>query len=175
MPQSTYGSSFPQEWRRMDFGRPIATPYPMDDNMNPEEQPQPAENVSVTPAPASTQAEPLPGTVPTQGLRMESGLNPSMLGGPFTNTEVAQASLKGLLMRNLGFYIVAGFLVGTQAPVSWEGILYSVGNDYIVIYQPDVDRYITGDLYSLKFVEFHNTHSMTPWAGYRRREGYPSW
>ena len=84
-------------------------------------------------------------------------------------------SLKGLLMRNIGFYIVAGFLVGTQSPVSWEGILYSVGNDYIVIYQPDVDRYITGDLYSLKFVEFHNTQSSTPWAGYRRREGSRIW
>ncbi|MGM9662950.1 MAG: hypothetical protein ACI3WR_07680 [Oscillospiraceae bacterium] len=174
MPQSTYGSSFPQEWRRMDFGRPIATPYPTD-GMEPEDQSMPPESVSMMPGTAPAEAEPLPGTVPTQGLRMESGLNPSMLGGPFTNTEVAQASLKGLLMRNLGFYIVAGFLVGTQAPVSWEGILYSVGNDYIVIYQPDVDRYITGDLYSLKFVEFHNTRSMTPWAGYRRREGYPSW
>ena len=43
------------------------------------------------------------------------------------------------------------------------------------IYQPDVDRYITGDLYSLKFVEFHNTQNSTPWAGYRRREGSHIW
>ena len=49
------------------------------------------------------------------------------------------------------------------------------GRGEIVIYQPDVDRYITGDLYSLKFVEFHNTQNATPWAGYRRREGSNIW
>lgn len=171
---NTYNDHVPTEWQRMDhMGQ--STEHEM--SMNSERRmpmypnqplPQP-----YPPQPLPTPA--LPGTVQPKELQMHSGLDLDALDGPFTNADLAKASLKGLLMRNLGFYIVAGFLVGTQSPVSWEGILYSVGNDYIVIYQPDVDRYITGDLYSLKFVEFHNTQTSTPWAGYRRREGSRIW
>ena len=105
------------------------------------------------------------------GLHMESMLSVNMLDGPTSSGEMLRASLKGLLMRNIGFYVVVSFLVGTAEPVVWEGILHSVGTDYILLYQPDLDRYISGDIYSLKFVEFHNTRTMTPWAGYRRYDG----
>lgn len=158
-------SGVPSEWRRLDFGR----------------APQPEQGGWFTPEGGAASC---PVQSPSMGgaggehpaqLQMESGLDLDALDGPFTNAELAKTSLKGLLIRNLGFYVVAGFLVGTQDAVSWEGILYSVGNDYIVLYQPDVDRYITGDLYSLKFVEFHNTRSMTPWAGYRRRDSLGAW
>ena len=116
------------------------------------------------------------GTAPMQprqndGLHMESMLSVDMLDGPTSSGEMLRASLKGLLMRNIGFYVVVSFLVGTAEPVVWEGILHSVGTDYILLYQPDLDRYISGDIYSLKFVEFHNTRTMTPWAGYRRYDG----
>ena len=62
-----------------------------------------------------------------------------------------------MLSKNVGNYIVASFLVGTQNMVSWEGILYDVGNDYLTIYQETRDRYIVSDYYSLKFIEFYDT------------------
>ncbi|MBQ1211107.1 MAG: hypothetical protein IIX68_04830, partial [Clostridia bacterium] len=42
-----------------------------------------------------------PGESHPQQLQMESGLDLDALDGPFTNAEMAKASLKGLLMRNL--------------------------------------------------------------------------
>ena len=106
------------------------------------------------------------------GLHMGSMLSAETFEDPVTNAEMLRASLKGLLMRNIGFYVVASFQIGQGDPVSWEGILHSVGTDYILIYQPDVDRYISGDIHALKFVEFHNTKNVTPWAGYRRQDGH---
>ena len=47
--------------------------------------------------------------------------------------------------------------------VTWQGILHTVGSDYLVIYQPDYERYISCDFYALKFVQFHNTQS-TPYC-----------
>ena len=115
----------------------------------------------------------LPGQVGADGLCME-GLpeeTPALSDG----ARPPRSSLRELLRRNLGFYVVACFLAGGREPVSWEGILYSVGDDYLVLYQPDVDRYITGDIAALQFVEFHNSKSMSPWSGYRRRDGQRSW
>ena len=88
--------------------------------------------------------------------------------GPAGNREVTDSSVRGLLARNLGYYVVASFLMGTQQAIQWEGILASVGNDYLVIYQPDQNRFVSGDIYALKFVEFHEDQSAC--AGYRRRD-----
>ena len=96
---------------------------------------------------------------------------------------MSAGSLKALLARNLGYYIVASFLMGTQQAIQWEGILASVGNDYLVIYQPDQGRYVSGDIYALKFVEFHEGQNgpagsnSTGYScvGYRRRDGYQGW
>lgn len=87
--------------------------------------------------------------------------------------DVTNSSIRGLLARNLGYYIVASFLMGTQQAIQWEGILASVGNDYLVIYQPDQNRFVSGDIYALKFVEFHENQSAC--AGYRRRDAFQSW
>ena len=92
---------------------------------------------------------------------------------PTGTRDVTNSSIRGLLARNLGYYIVASFLMGTQQAIQWEGILASVGNDYLVIYQPDQNRFVSGDIYSLKFVEFHEDQS--PCAGYRRRDAYHGW
>ena len=62
-----------------------------------------------------------------------------------------------MLSRFKGNYVVATFLVGTQNMVSWEGVLFDVGNDYVTIYQQPRDRYIVSDIYSLKFIEFYDT------------------
>lgn len=91
-----------------------------------------------------------------QSQRMQNPVDMAHTHMPVNAEEAYQASLRSLLNRNLGYFIVATFLVGTDKPVTWQGILHSVGTDYIVIYQPDYERYISGDLYSLKFVQFHN-------------------
>ena len=65
---------------------------------------------------------------------------------PTGTRDVTNSSIRGLLARNLGYYIVASFLMGTQQAIQWEGILASVGNDYLVIYQPDQNRFVSGDI-----------------------------
>lgn len=92
---------------------------------------------------------------------------------PTVTRDVTNSSIRGLLARNLGYYIVASFLMGTQQAIQWEGILASVGNDYLVIYQPDQNRFVSGDIYALKFVEFHEDQSAC--AGYRRRDAFQGW
>ena len=91
-------------------------------------------------------------------LDLTNPMTQEQIENPMSREEVALGSLKGLLARNLGHYVVATFVVGVSDFVVWRGILHSVGNDYLVIYQPNQDRYITGDFYSLKFIEFHSTY-----------------
>lgn len=95
--------------------------------------------------------------VQNSGLNMSNRLPSEVIESPTTVNEAYLGSLKAMLHRNKGNYIVATFLVGTQNTVSWEGILYEVGNDYITIYQPGRDRYIVTDMYSLKYMEFYDT------------------
>ena len=90
-------------------------------------------------------------------LQMRNNLPSDVVEAPVSRDEVSKGSLKAMLARNEGNYIVATFLVGTQNMVSWEGILYDVGNDYVTIYQEPRDRYIVSDIYSLKFMEFYDT------------------
>ena len=91
------------------------------------------------------------------GLNMSNNLPDEVIESPTTVNEAYLGSLKATLRRNKGNYIVATFLVGTQNTVSWEGILYEVGNDYVTIYQPGRDRYIVNDMYSLRYMEFYDT------------------
>ena len=93
----------------------------------------------------------------SSGLQMQNNLPTEVIEAPTTVTEAYLGSLKAMLMRNRGNYIVATFLIGTQNTVSWEGILYDVGNDYVTIYQPGRDRYVVTDMYSLKYMEFYDT------------------
>ena len=97
--------------------------------------------------------------------QMQAGLQPNMhhnlpaevIEAPTTVNEAFLGSLKAMLSRNVGNYIVATFLIGTQNTVSWEGVLYEVGNDFVTIYQQGRDRYIVCDMYSLKYMEFYDT------------------
>ena len=88
---------------------------------------------------------------------IENNMPDDEIEAPTTMDEVYRGSMKALLLRNVGNYVVATFLIGTQTTVSWEGILYDVGNDYLAIYQSGRDQYIVSDLYSLKYVEFYDT------------------
>ena len=98
-----------------------------------------------------------------QSQRMKNPVDMETTHNPANSSDAYQASLRSLLARNVGFFIVATFLTGTQRMVTWQGILHTVGSDYIVIYQPDYERYISCDFYALKFVQFHNTKN-TPYC-----------
>ena len=98
-----------------------------------------------------------------QSQRMKNPVDMETTHNPQNSRDAYQASLRSLLARNVGFFIVATFLTGTQRMVTWQGILHTVGSDYIVIYQPDYERYISCDFYALKFVQFHNTKN-TPYC-----------
>ena len=88
---------------------------------------------------------------------MQNNLPDEVIESPTTLNEAYLGSLKATLQRNKGNFIVATFLIGTQNLMSWEGILYEVGNDYVTIYQPGRDRYVVIDMYSLKYMEFYDT------------------
>lgn len=90
-------------------------------------------------------------------LDMQNNLPDEVIESPTTLNEAYLGSLKATLQRNKGNFIVATFLIGTQNLMSWEGILYEVGNDYVTIYQPGRDRYVVIDMYSLKYMEFYDT------------------
>ena len=104
-----------------------------------------------------------PSTAFEQGQRMKNPVDMETTHNPSNNSEAYQASLRSLLARNVGFFVVVTFLAGTQRMVTWQGILHTVGSDYIVIYQPDYERYISCDFYAIKFVQFHNTKN-TPYC-----------
>ena len=60
------------------------------------------------------------------------------------------ASWRSMLSQNIGKWVAADFLVvGTGRLVHREGVLYAVGNDYLVLC--DEDSYLSADLYALKF------------------------
>jgi len=79
-----------------------------------------------------------------------------VIEAPATMNEAYLGSLKAMLLRNRGNLVTATFLIGTQGTMSWEGILYEVGNDYLVISQPGRGRYIACDIYALKYIEVYD-------------------
>lgn len=106
-----------------------------------------------------------------QSQRMKNPLNMEQTHMPSNASESFHASLRSLLHRNIGYFIRATFLVGTQQSVTWQGILHTVGSDYIVLYQPNYERYISCDLYALKFVQFHDSKNMPYCVGSQNWQG----
>ena len=106
-----------------------------------------------------------------QSYRMKNPVDMATTHMPANSNEAYQASLRSLLNRNVGYFIVATFLMGPQQMVTWQGILHTVGSDYIVIYQPNYERYVSGDLYSLKFVQFHNVKDVPYCAASQNWQG----
>ena len=96
----------------------------------------------------------LPSTVEDPHLNMSHGQSDQVIQVPQNQDEVYMGSLKAMLSNNVGNHIMASFLVGNQNMVSWEGILFDVGNNYVTIYQPTKGKYVVADLYALKFMEF---------------------
>ena len=71
------------------------------------------------------------------------------------NTDTMRGSLQQILSDNLGAYVSCEFLVGLQAMIKKEGILYSVGRSYLTLYEELSQNFIVCDIYSLKFVTFY--------------------
>ena len=88
--------------------------------------------------------------------RMSPGLGPlpARQDGMSTADQILHSSWRSLMARNVGRSVIVSFLIGTQNTIVTHGILYEVGNDYIALYQPDEESYISADLYSIRFMEF---------------------
>jgi len=186
----------------VDYGGPQGSPdggmttMPTGDTYGTALPPQvpgtsPAMPINGTPAPGSSPAVPINGTPApgqngevqlagissqaAQSQRMRNPVNMELTHMPTNASEAYQASLRSLLHRNVGYFIVATFLVGTQQSITWQGILHTVGSDYIVLYQPDYERYISCDIYALKFVQFHNIKGVPHCAADRNWQGQVGW
>ena len=125
---------------------------------------QPAPAAPTRPTSGAGTGRTMPGLAGTGGTTSPGGqmglrnhLPSEVITDPISVEEAYRGSLKAMLLRYVGNYVVATFLVGTQNTTSWEGILYDVGNDYMTIYQEGRDRYIVSDIYALKFIEFYDT------------------
>ena len=122
----------------------------------------------------SAPAESISGSI-AQSQRMKNPVDMASTHMPANNAQAYQASLRSLLDRNVGYFVVATFLIGTQQSVTWQGILHTVGSDYIVLYQPDYERYISCDLYAIKFVQFHNVKGVPYCAASQTWQGQRRW
>lgn len=71
------------------------------------------------------------------------------------NTEEMQGSMQQILARNIGEYIVAEFLIGTERIMRKQGILYFVGRSFVTLYDDMHNNYIVCDIFSIKFVYFY--------------------
>ena len=142
--------------------------YPRDEWMSGEVEGLPGPGMGAGPGARQ------PGTSSAAYQRSRRMQNPVDMAGthsPADGRQAYHASLRSLLSRNVGYYIICTFLVGTQGSVTWQGILHTVGSDYLVLYQPNYDRYISCDLYSLKFAQFHDTRSTPYCAGSQSWQG----
>lgn len=79
-----------------------------------------------------------------------------------TVDQMVYNSWKGMLARNIGRSVIVSFLVGTQSTVVAAGTLQEVGNDYITLFHPGRQAYLTADLYSIRFVEFPQGRESLP-------------
>lgn len=108
-----------------------------------------------SPAPAASQQN----AASTQELNLRPSGTLQETENPQTVEQARRASLAGMLADNLGIFVVCEFLIGTVLIVRRDGILYSVGNNFLTLYQEEDDRYVVCDLYSLKFITFYNATS----------------
>lgn len=65
-----------------------------------------------------------------------------------------RGSIQKIMMENTGKFVVIDFLIGTETLVQKKGILYFVGEGYVVLYDVDKQTYTICDLYAIKFTTF---------------------
>lgn len=72
-------------------------------------------------------------------------------------------SMQKVLNNHIGENINAEFLIGSNGIVTKAGVLYDVGEKYIIIYNPSSDSYTMADIFNLKFATFvKNTQNFNP-------------
>lgn len=71
-----------------------------------------------------------------------------------TVTNVDPLSLQEILSMAIGVYVIVEFLIGTENMVTREGLLNSVGQGWLELYDEVADTTTICDLYSVKFVTF---------------------
>jgi len=92
---------------------------------------------------------------------------PGMFDGPAFRDSIQQ-----FLSENLGEYVVCEFLIGTTLLQTRQGILYSVGTNYLILYEEETATYVICDIYALKFVTFYQP-GQRPTAAVRGAAGIP--
>lgn len=105
-----------------------------------------------------------------QQLRTAQGTQNADLGEPVVrfapNEGVSGVGMYGSIQEaladNLGLYAVCEFVVGTQSMETKEGILYSVGRSFVVLYDEKQQNFILCDVFSIKFVTLYMT-GQRPW------------
>ncbi len=85
---------------------------------------------------------------------------PGAINNPENPIQSSQVMLSEGLESIIGYYVVCEFLIGTQLLESRAGILYQVGTNFIVLHQPDLERYIVCDFYAIKFITVYNTRQI---------------
>ena len=71
------------------------------------------------------------------------------------DTEAYQGSMQQVLQENIGTYVVVDFLIGTQNLVSKQGLLYTVGAQFIVLFDEESRQYVVCDIFAVKFITFY--------------------
>lgn len=64
-------------------------------------------------------------------------------------------SIQKIFADNVGEYVLIEFLIGTDRIMRKQGIIYFVGNSYIILYDDTMNNYIMCDIFSVKFVYFY--------------------
>ena len=139
---------------------PDSQDFSAQDALNSRVSPGPYLAPSVRPAPSASV------------LDLRHHQSDEVIQSPTTLEEAQMGSMKNVLNQNLGNYVVATFLVGTQGTTAWEGELFEVGNDYLIIHQTGRDRYIVCDIYSLKYIEFYDTQRQEICDNLMRNQGW---
>lgn len=94
----------------------------------------------------------------TENATMETNMGEPVLQVPVQEGLTGMGlygSMQELLADNLGLYAVCEFVVGTQDMTAKEGILYSVGRSFLVLYDERQQNFVVCDIFSIKFVTFY--------------------
>ena len=73
----------------------------------------------------------------------------------FESSQAYQGSIQQVLSNNIGEYVTIEFLIGVSEIFTRSGVIYSVGINYIVLFEEESNRYEVCDLYSIEFVTFY--------------------
>ncbi len=96
--------------------------------------------------------------MPNDQINTETGVD-------IVQNESYNGSLQQILADNIGDFVVVEFLIGSQNMTTRQGILFSVGVSYIILYDDQNGLYTVCDLYSIKFVTFYPEGTRPPRNG----------